>query len=54
MPLPPLGVEVRVKLLPLHSEEDDAFADMVGFEFTVTDEVVPDPTQPLLSVTVTL
>ena len=54
MPLPPLGVDVRFKLLPLHSEVDDALADIVGFEFTVTEEVVPDPTQPLLSVTVTL
>ena len=53
MPLPPLGVEVRFKLLPLHSDVDDAFAEMVGFELTVTDEVDPDPEQPLLSVTVT-
>ena len=53
MPLPPLGVEVRFKLLPLQSEVDDALADIVGLEFTVTEEVTSDPVQPLLSVTVT-
>ena len=51
MPLPPLGVDVRFKLLPLQSEIDDAFADIVGLELTVTEDVVPDPEQPLLSVT---
>ena len=54
MPLPPDGVEVRFRPLPAQSELDDALADMVGVEFTVTAAVVPDPLQPLLSVTVTL
>ena len=53
MPLPPLGVEARFRLLPLQSEVDDALADMVGFELTVTEDVTLDPEQPLLSVTVT-
>ena len=54
MPLPPLGVEVRFKLLPLHKDVDDALADMVGLELTVTEGVTFDPEHPLLSVTVTL
>ena len=54
MPLPPLGVEVRLRPLPLQSEVDDALADMVGLELTVTEDVTSDPVQPLLSVTVTL
>ena len=45
---------MRFKLLPLHSEVEDALADIVGFELTVTTAVDPDPLQPLLSVTVTL
>ena len=54
MPLPPLGVEVRFKPLPLHSEVEAALADMVGLALTVTEDVTSDPVQPLLSVTVTL
>ena len=45
---------MRFRLLPLQSDVDDALADMVGLELTVTDAVTSDPMQPLLSVTVTL
>ena len=41
-------------MLPSQSEVDDALADIVGLALTVTEEVVPDPVHPLLSVTVTL
>ena len=53
MPLPQLGVDVSVRVLPAQIEEEAALADIVGLELTVTEEVVPMPVQPLLSVTVT-
>lgn len=53
MPLPPLGVEVRFNDVPAQSDVEEVLADIAGFELTVTDEVEPVPTQPLLSVTVT-
>lgn len=60
MPLPPLGVEVSVNVLPAHREVPEGLADMVGLERTekvavlAADTEVLQPPPAAIAVTVTV